>query len=188
MGGNPSAVPQGADWRPLRSHVGKATCSCHHRCTYNLLDHAGSSRRNGALLDNDSAGSSVLGHSLAGALESAQIGGVASSETIGLGRRVDANEDNVGLTNAALNVGGENKVGLAGAELEGLANGGEEGGRLVGAIAGNANNLREAGLVNGKVRRVPRSNAVGVEVDDVDSQVGVVESYQSSSWATCECG
>ncbi|TKW51028.1 hypothetical protein CTA1_9768 [Colletotrichum tanaceti] len=156
--------------------------------TYNLANHAGGARRDGALLDNDGAILGELGHRLGGALEGTQVGRVAGAETVRLGRGVDADEDDVGLADAALDVRGKGEVRPTGGELHGLAGRREEGRRLVGAVAGDTHNLGQAGFVNGQMGRVPRRDALGVEVDDVDGEVGVVQRDESGSWATCVGG
>jgi hypothetical protein len=56
----------------------------------------------------------VLGDNTGDSLESSHIGGAAGTDTTVLGRGVDGNEDNVGLTNVLGDIGREGEIGLAG--------------------------------------------------------------------------
>ena len=84
-----------------------------------------------------------------------EIGGEAGTDTRLLGRGVDGNENEVGLANALVDIGGEEEV----------------------AAARLADDVLEAGLVDGEVEvgRVPRVDTRLVKVDDGDLDVGALE-------------
>lgn len=173
-----------------------ATCK-RGSLTYSLGDELSSAAGNSALLDNNGTLTGVLSNDSGNSLESSHVGGAASTNTALLGRGVDGDEDNVGLGDACGDVGGEEEVALAGADADlaivggvgvGVGCGlvGEEG--LAGAVAGDADNVMQAGLVDGRVPRVPAADAVLVTVDDGDLDVGVLEGEDGGGRATYDEG
>ncbi len=54
------------------------------------------------------------------------------------------------------------------------------------AVPADADNLVQAGLVDGRVLRVPAPNARFVLVDDGHPNVGILKSNHCRSWATWE--
>ena len=93
-----------------------------------------------------------------------EIGGEAGTDTRLLGRSVYGDEDEVCLTDALVNIGGEEEV----------------------AAAGLADDVLEAGLVDGEVEvgRVPRVDTRLVEVDDGDLDVGALQRDDRARRAT----
>lgn len=84
-----------------------------HVATYSVCHQLGSSARNGALLDNDGALASVLGHKAGDGFKGSHISSAASANTALLGGGIYSYEDDVGLGNVAGNVGAEEEVGLS---------------------------------------------------------------------------
>ena len=93
-----------------------------------------------------------------------EIGGKAGTDTRLLGRSVYGDEDEVCLTDALVDIGGEEEV----------------------ASAGLADDVLEAGLVDGEVEvgRVPRVDTRLVKVDDGDLDVGALEGDDGARWAS----
>ena len=127
---------------------------------YRIGNELGRPTRNGALLDDDGALSSVLGNDSGNSLKGSHIGGYPGADTSLFGGGIDGNKDNIGLGNAVGDVGGEEEIAGA-ARHGGLAivdggalrvRGGFVGeGRLAAAIAGNADNVVQARLVDGRM-------------------------------------
>jgi hypothetical protein len=84
-----------------------------HLFTYSVCHQLGGSARNGALLDNDGALTSVLGYEAGDGLEGSHVGGAAGTNTALFGGGVDSHEDDVGLGNVAGDISAEEKVGLS---------------------------------------------------------------------------
>lgn len=165
----------------------------HNTATYSLGNQLSGTAGNGALLDNNGTLTSVLGDNSGNSLKGSHVGGTASADTTLLCGCVDGNEDNVGLGNAARNIGGEEEVALARRHADlavvrgecfsgGRSVIGEEG--LAATIAGDADNVMQAGLVDGGVSRVPAADPGLVTIYDGDLDVRVLKGEDSSSWAT----
>jgi hypothetical protein len=165
--------------------------------THSLGDELGRAAGNSALLDDDGTLAGVLGDDGSDGLESSHVGGAASTDAALLGGRVDRDEDNIGFGDAAGHISGEEEVALAGSDTEvakvgvdgvGVAGGlvGEEG--LAAAITGDADNVMQAGLVDGRVSRVPATNSGLVAVDDGDLDVRVLEGEDCRGRTACEEG
>jgi len=153
--------------------------------TYDILDHPRRAAWYGALLNNDGACPGVLRDGPCGAFDCADIRHGPSAQPLHLGGCVDADEDDVCFGDGLDDVGGEDKVWLACLELDGAGKTGERDGGIEGAISGDADHFEQAVLVDGKVRRVPRSYALLVQVDDVDQDLGVVVRDYRGSRSTC---
>lgn len=135
----------------------------------------------------------MLGDDAGDGLEGTHIGGAAGTDTTVLGGGVDGDQDHVGGGDGAGDVGAEEQV--AGARGHGglaivvggaLAVGGGlvgEGG-LAGTVTGDADDVVQAGLVDGRVARVPAADTGLVAVDDGDLDVGVLEGNDGSGRAT----
>lgn len=162
--------------------------------TYSVGHQLGSSARNGALLDNDGALTGVLGHKAGDGLEGSHVGGAAGTNTAFLGGGVDSHEDDVGLGDVAGDVSAEEEVGLSSSNrglallrddlVAGLA-------RNVGvaaAITGNADNVVQARLVDGRVAGVPSADSGHVSVHNGDLDVRVLEGNDCGGRATCSTG
>ncbi len=108
------------------------------------LDGAGGFDRDGAFLDDDLVAVGNLGDQARGGLDVAQIGGTAGSDAVGLGRRADADEDQVGGGDGVADVGGEMQV----------------------AAAGGGDHGVEAGFIDGQFVGVPGIDAMLVHVAD----------------------
>lgn len=128
--------------------------------TYGIGDELSSPARNGTLLDNNGALTSVLSNNTSDGLESSHVGGATSTDTTVLGRSVDSDENDIGLANAGSNISAEEKVARTRSDLGlGLiagggfaARGGLVGkGGLAGTITGNADNVVQTGLVDGRM-------------------------------------
>ena len=93
-----------------------------------------------------------------------EIGGEAGTDTRLLGGCVNRDEDEVCLTDTLVDIGGEEEV----------------------ATAGFADDVLEAGLVDGEVEvgRVPRVDTRLVKVDDGDLDVGALEGDDGARRAT----
>lgn len=165
--------------------------------TYRVRNQLSSPARDSALLDDNGALASVLGHDTSDGLESTHISSAASTHTAVLGRGVDGNQDHVGLGDGAGDVGAEEQVALARGD-GGLAivaagalavRGGLVGkGGLAGAVTGDADNVVQAGLVDGRVARVPAADAGLVAVNDGDLDVRVLEGNDGCGRATWRRG
>lgn len=128
----------------------------------------------------------MLGDNTGDGLEGGHIGGAASTDTTVLGRGVDSDEDDIGSSNALGNGGGEEEVGGTGRDgqlVAGVVDVAQDGG-LAGTITGDTNNVVQARLVDGRVVRVPATDAVLVAVDDGDLDVGVLEGNDGSGRST----
>ena len=112
----------------------------------------GGLHRNGALLDDDLGANGLLGDHAGSSLDVLEIGGASGTDSIGLGRGADADEDDVGFADGLANVGGEEEV----------------------LPAGRFYDLLEAGLVNGKGVGVPGGDALLVGITDGDPYVGAL--------------
>ena len=55
----------------------------------------------------------------------------------------------------------------------------------LGAVAGDAQDGVQAGLVEGQVFRLPGGDALGIAIDDGDVEVGVLEGHHGRRGATC---
>lgn len=165
--------------------------------THSLGDELGRAARNGALLDDDGTLAGVLGDDGSDSLESSHVGGAASTDAALLGGRVDRDEDNIGFGDATGHISGEEEVALTGSDTEvakvgvdgvGVAGGlvGEEG--LATAVAGDANNVMQAGFVNGRVSRIPATDSGLVTVDDGDLDARVLEGENCRGRTACEEG
>lgn len=159
--------------------------------TYSVCHELSSSAGNSALLDNDGTLTRILGHEASDGLESSHVCGAAGTNTALLGGSVDGHQDNIGLGNVAGDVGAEEEVALSSSNL-GLAllGGGSHGGLardagLTAAITGNADNVVQAGLVDGRMARVPSADTGHVSVDNGDLDMRVLESNDRGGRATC---
>lgn len=123
----------------------------------------------------------MLSNLTSDSLKGSHIGGAASTSTAVLGGGVNRNEDNVGLTNVARDLRGEDQVGRARGDrlLLGIVDR-----ALARAITGNAHNVGQARLVDGRVAGVPAADTDWVSVDNDDADMGVLEGNHSSSRAT----
>lgn len=161
--------------------------------TYGISNELSGSAGNGRLLDNDGALTSILSDIGSDSLESSHISSTASTDTTVLGRGVDGNKDDIGLTDMLGNVGRKEQVGetllkfkLALLSTRSLTVRGRLVGNLCGTstIAGNTDNVVQTGLVDGRVEGVPATDTGGVSVDNSNLNVRVLESDNSGSWAT----
>jgi hypothetical protein len=164
-------------------------------CTYGISDELSSSARNGRLLNNDCTLTSVLSNNASNGLESGHISSAAGTNTTVLRGSVDGNKNDISLADVLGDVGREEQVRLA--LIDGnlaLLGGGTlaVGGRLVrdlgrsATITGDSDDIVQTRLVDRRVAGVPTSDTVGVSVDDGDLDVGVLESNDSGSRATCK--
>lgn len=174
----------------LTSESGSDSSGVMHAATYSVCHQLGGSAGNGALLDDDGALASVLGHKAGDGLEGSHVGGAASPNTAFLGGGVYSHKDDVGLGNVAGDVSAEEEVGLSssnrGLALEGqfvVAGLARNVGRTA-TIAGNADNVVQARLVDGRMARVPSADPGHVSVDDGDLDVRVLEGNNCSGRAT----
>ena len=121
-----------------------------------LANSLGGPAGNGRFLDNDLGAGRDLGNSSGSQLDKVQVSGETSTETRLLGRSVDRDEDQVGLGDTLVNLGGEEQV-PASASLD---------------------DINETGLVDGQVEFgvVPSVDTGLVEVDNGDLDVRTLES------------
>lgn len=154
--------------------------------TYNIRNDARRTTRHRAFLDNDSARLGILCNGPRRRLERAEIGARARAHAVRLGRRVDANKDDVGGRDAGDHVGREEEIGLPRREVHArLGEPRQRPRRGVRAVARDAHNLGQALFVDRQVVRVPRCDAVVVEVDDVDCDGRVVVGDQRRGGTPC---
>lgn len=146
-----------------------------HPLTYRFVHELRGPHRDRRLLHNDGAWARMLGDDSCDGLKGGHVGGAAGTVAAILCRRVDGDKDDIGLGDDAGHVGREEEVGwprrhiellfivlvlddvVCVEEFEGL-----------GAIAGHAHNVVEAGFVDGRVARVPPADAHDIAVDDGD--------------------
>jgi hypothetical protein len=152
---------------------------------YNILDHPGSATWNGALLDDDGACFGVFCDRPRRTLHGANVGHGSGTQPLCLGRRVDTNEDDVGLGDRLDNIGGEDEVRLAGFELNRASKARQGHGGVEGAVSGDAHHFQQTILVDWEVGRIPRRHALLVQVNNVDEYLLVVVGDHGSSWAAC---
>lgn len=93
-----------------------------------------------------------------------EIGGEPSTHTALLRRRVDADEDQIGLFNRLVDVGGEEEI----------------------AATCLADNILQTRLIDGQgeIRAVPGINTRLVQVDNCHFDVRAFQSDDSTSWTT----
>jgi hypothetical protein len=164
-------------------------------CTYSISDELSSSARNSRLLNNDGTLTGVLSNDSSDGLESGHVSSAAGTNTTVLGGCVDSDKDDIGLANVLGNIGRKEQVGLA--LIDGdltLFSGGAlaVGGRLArdlassATITGDSDDIVQARLVDRRVAGVPASDTGDISVDDGNLDLGVLESNDSSSRATCK--
>lgn len=107
---------------------------------------------NGALLDDDLGADGLLGDHAGCSLDVLQIGGASGTDSVGLGRGPDADEDDVGFADGLADVGGEEEV----------------------LPPGGFDNLLQAGLVNGKGVGIPSGDALLIGIADGDPDIGAL--------------
>ncbi len=116
------------------------------------LDGLRGAHRDGALFDDDLGRLRHFGDGAGDGLDEAQVGGLVRADAEGLGRCVDADEDDVGVVDALLDRGGEEQV----------------------PPACLTHQFIETGLVDGQFIRVPGRDAVCVEVHHINADVGAL--------------
>jgi hypothetical protein len=150
-----------------------------HCITNNLSSPA----RNGALLNDDSTRLRSNGNIPSCTLKSHHISSSSSSNTSHLGRRIDTQENNIGLRYALGDIGREEEVLLtsrkfnSGCSIDGNFCG-------VRAVTGDSYDLVETRLMDRRVLRVPFADSSGVFVYDRDSDIGILECNDSCRWPT----
>jgi hypothetical protein len=155
--------------------------------THGIGDQLSCSAGNGRLLHDDGTLAGILSNNSGNSLESSHVCRAASTDTTVLCWGVDGYQHNVRLGNALADISREEEVGRTvlndSIVVFGLGLAGEGG--LAATITGDADNVPQAGLVDGGVFRVPATDTSLVAVDDGDSDVRVLEGKNSGSRTTC---
>lgn len=177
----------------LNIEVGKAAVKSQSKLTYSIGNELSRPARHGALLDNNGTLSGILGNNCSDGLESSHVSCASGADTTLLCRSIDSDQDNISFANALGDIRGEEEIGgTTGYSSLAIFGRGHLalGGALVGkckvarAIAGNADNVVQARLVNGRVARVPAANANFVSIDNRHLDVRVLEGDDSSGRTT----
>lgn len=159
--------------------------------TYRVCYQLCCSARNSALLDNDGTLARILGHKASDGLEGCHVRSAAGTNTTLFGGGIYSHQDDVGFGNVAGDVGAEEEVALSSSDLglallrasslAGLA--GDVG--VTAAITGNTDDVVQAGLVDGRMARVPSTDTGHVSVHNRDLDMRVLEGNDRGGRATC---
>ena len=117
-------------------------------------DGLGGAHGDGALFDNDLGPFGVGGDVAGDGFDKTEIGGTVGTESVGLRRRVDANEDDVGSADRGGNIGGEGEI----------------------FSPRSPDQLVESRFIDGKLIRIPGGDAGAVDINDLDVNVGAFRS------------
>ena len=119
-------------------------------CTENCQDRFGGFHRNGALLDDDLGLVRDVRNHPGDRLDETHIGGASRPDTKGLGRRVDADKDNIGASDGILNSRREEQV----------------------TATSGFDDLVQSGLIDRKVVGIPGVNSLLIEIDYLHPNIG----------------
>lgn len=138
----------------------------------------GCSTRHGALFDDDCTGFRVQGHIFDCSVQSSHVRSSASSHPTRFRWGVDCKEDHVRSGDADLSITCEEEVRPASRDAAFLA--------LIGfiddcTISCQLDDLIEAGLVDGKMRRVPSFDAALVSIQHLHADFGIMQRDDCSS-------
>lgn len=130
-------------------------------CAEDAFDGFGGADWEGGFFDDDFVAVGFFGDLAGAEFDEFEVGGFAFAYAVGFGGRVDADEDHVGGADGSGDVGGVEEVFASDFFDDGL----------------------EAGFVDREVGRVPGVDAFGVDVDDVEGDVGVFLGHDGHGWA-----
>lgn len=151
--------------------------------TYSIPNDLSSSARNGTLLNNDSTRLSSNSYILCRTLQRNHVRRSSCTDSSDLCWCIDTQEHDIGLGDKLCNFSREEKVGWPSRKFcsESSVDVDFCG---VGSVSSNAYDLVETGFVDGRVLRVPFSDAVDVFVNHCYSDVGVLEGDDCGCWSS----